>query len=134
MQWIRLYQSWSSDPKVQRLSETDQRRHVMLLLMRAEGNLESAADDEIAFFMRISEKEWTETKDTFIKKGLMSDNASGYDIPAWGRRQPKWDHSSERVKLWRKDHTCPDCNTLHKEVLLATDGKMIYCPVCLPKK
>lgn len=135
MEWIRLYQSWASDPKIQRCSEIDQRRHVMIMLMRAEGILDTASDEDIAYFMRISDEDWVKTRDRFLDKNLIehNDNGVGYDIPAWGRRQPKYDHSTERVKLWRKQHTCPDCKTVDKEVLLATDGKMVHCPICLGK-
>ncbi len=32
--WFRLYHEFSADPKVQMLSEADQRRYIMLLCMR----------------------------------------------------------------------------------------------------
>jgi hypothetical protein len=106
----------------------------MLMLMRAEGNLDTATDDDIAFFMRIKESCWLETRGRLLATGLLSDNGdAGYDIPSWGRRQPKWDHSSERVKLWRKEHTCPDCKSIDKQVQLSTSGDMVFCPVCLHK-
>ena len=38
-QWFRLYAEFAHDPKVQMLSEVDQRRYIMLLCMRCNGDV-----------------------------------------------------------------------------------------------
>ena len=56
-QWFRLYSEFATDPKVQMMSEADQRRFIMLLCMRCSNGDETLHDDEIAFQLRISEEE-----------------------------------------------------------------------------
>jgi hypothetical protein len=129
---MKLYCEWCSDPKVQTLSEQDQRRHIMLMLLCKMGDLEKATDDDVAFFMRLPSEEWLATKERLFKRGLISCNDNGKTcIPTWEKRQGKMDHSTERVRKWRKEHTCPDCRTIDKEVQLSTVGHMVYCPQCL---
>lgn len=97
MQWCRLYKDFSTDPKVQSLSECAQRRFIMLLCFRIDDELSKMTDDDIAFMMRISAQEWLETKDIFISKGLINNDC---EIGGWDKRQYS-STSAERMRILR---------------------------------
>ena len=59
--WFRMYSEFATDPKVQMLSEADQRRYMMLLCLRCSNALVTLHDEEIAFQLRISDEELAET-------------------------------------------------------------------------
>ena len=129
LRWWRQYVSWCSDPKVQLLEEYEQRRHVMLLGMQAQGDLEKATEQHICFFLRITPDEWKKTKKKFLLRGLIADNGDGcISIPAWEKRQGKHDISTPRVQLWRKQHTCVKCGMEHRSVQNTDQGQTIHCP------
>ena len=83
-QWFRLYAEFATDPKVQMLPETLQRRYVMLLCLRCQEQYETASAEQIAFMLRISLQEWQETRKVLIEQGLLVDNG---DIHGWSKRQ-----------------------------------------------
>jgi hypothetical protein len=59
-EWFRLYREFSSDPKVQMMSEQYQRRLVMLFCLRCNADVTlhvTLHDAEVAFQMRISDAE-----------------------------------------------------------------------------
>lgn len=70
-QWFRLYAEFANDPKIQMMSESNQRRYVMLLCIRCDNESSNISDEEIAFMLRISETEAIETKKVFTKIGLI---------------------------------------------------------------
>lgn len=117
--WFRLYAEFATDPKVQMMSEADQRRFVMLLCVWSQsvtpcdgdvtlhvtGDVTNAAqnsvlhDDELAFQLRISADDWAQTKARFMARGLISED----NVPlAWNKRQYVSDTSNDRVKRWRE--------------------------------
>lgn len=97
--WFRMYAEFSTDPKVQMLSEADQRRYVMLLCMRCSNGDVTLHDDEVAFQLRISNEQWEATKATLQAKGLITADA----LPvAWDKRQYVSDSSSARVAAYRE--------------------------------
>ena len=98
-QWFRMYAEFATDPKVQMLSEADQRRYVMLLCMRCGNDGETLHDDEVAFQLRISNAEWAETKATLLAKGLIEE---GNQPSAWDKRQYASDSSTARVSAHRE--------------------------------
>lgn len=98
-QWLRLYAEFATDPKVQMLSEANQRRYVMILCLRCSNGDVTLHDDEVAFQMRISADEWAATKAVFLAKGLINDNNTP---TAWDRRQFVSDSSAERVRKHRE--------------------------------
>ena len=114
--WFRLYHEFATDPKVQMLSEADQRRYVMLLCLRCSNGNETLHDDEIAFQLRISDDEWNSTKQRLLQRGLIDDvcNPCG-----WDKRQFSSDSSTARVSEHRarKKQACnvtetpPDTDT-----------------------
>lgn len=95
--WFRMYSEFAHDPKVQRLSESDQRRYIMLLCIKCNGDV-TVTDSDVAFQLRISDAEWDATKDILIERGLITkDNQPS----AWDKRQKPSDSSSERVARHR---------------------------------
>lgn len=80
-----MYAEFAYDPKVQVLTETLQRRYVILLCLHSEGKLENKPDDEIALALRVTDKNWHVTKMSLIERGLL-DAKTG--VPTgWDKRQ-----------------------------------------------
>ena len=131
--WFRLYSEFSTDPKVQMLSESDQRRLVMLFCFRCNGH-ETLQDEEVTFLLRISNEEWNGTKDRFIKKGFIDKNN---ELLNWDKRQYSSDSSSERVRSYRErkkqekesknnnETMCNDDETLHETNCNGIDTEQI---------
>ena len=97
--WFRMYSEFATDPKVQMLSEADQRRFIMLLCLRCGNGNVTLHDDEIAFQLRISNDEWEATKAVLVSKGLIDDESSPV---AWDKRQYVSDSSAARVRAHRE--------------------------------
>jgi len=128
-QWFRMYSEFAHDPKVQMLSEVDQRRLIMIYCMRCSDSLENITDDEVCFVLRISCDELQQTKNNLIKKGLILEN---WNIPSWDNRQFLSDSSNERVKRYREKRKKSglSCNgyTKHKEFIMSRDNsRCVYC-------
>lgn len=97
--WFRLYSEFASDHKMQMMSEAYQRRYVMLLCLRCSNGDVTLQDEEVAFQLRISSDEWSETKAAFIGKNLIDKHNR---VLAWERRQFISDSSVERVRKHRE--------------------------------
>ena len=104
--WFRLYAEFATDPKVQMLSEANQRRYIMLLCLRCSNGDETLQDEEVAFQLRISNEDWAATKTVLVAKGLIGEDNSP---SAWDRRQYRSDSSAERVRKHR-DNKKRGCN------------------------
>lgn len=96
--WFRLYSEFATDPKVQMLSESDQRRLIMLFCFRCNDNV-TLHDEEVTFLLRISNDEWQQTKALFIAKGFINDSN---EILNWDKRQFTSDTSKNRVAAYRE--------------------------------
>lgn len=96
-QWFRMYSEFSTDPKVQMLSEADQRRLTMLFCLRCNGHV-TLQDTEVTFLLRISNDSWLLTKALFIEKGFINNDN---EIINWDKRQFISDSSAERVARHR---------------------------------
>jgi hypothetical protein len=126
--WFRLYAEFATDPKVQMLSESHQRRLVMVFCMRCNGNV-TLHDEEVAFQLRISNEEWADTKAVFMAKGFIDDTN---EVLNWDKRQFVSDSSAERVAKHRekKKQACnvtvtpPDTEQIQNR----TDTEQIYEP------
>jgi len=82
--WFRLYREFSTDPKVQMMSEQNQRRFIMILCIRASCNDNvTLQDSEIAFQLRITNDEWSVTKALFIDKGFIDEENN---VLNWNKR------------------------------------------------
>ena len=109
-QWFRLYAEFATDPKVQMMSEANQRRFIMVLCLRCSNDDVTLQDEEVAFQLRISIEEWAATKALFLSKGLLDENNTP---SAWDKRQFVSDSSAERVRKHReakKKASSTDCN------------------------
>lgn len=99
MDWFRMYGEFATDPKVQMLSEAHQRRYIMILCMRCSNGDVTLQDEEVAFQLRISNEEWSQTKATLIGKGLVTESNQP---TAWDKRQFRSDSSAARVAAHRE--------------------------------
>ena len=97
-QWFRLYSEFAHDPKVQMLSEINQRRLIMLFCIRCNGNV-TLQDEQIAFQLRISMDEWLSSKAIFIDKNFINNDN---EVLNWDKRQFVSDSSAERVAKHRE--------------------------------
>lgn len=97
-QWFRLYSEFAHDPKVQMLSEVNQRRLIMLFCIRCNGDV-TLQDEQVAFQLRISMDEWLASKATFIDKNFINNDNR---VLNWDKRQFVSDFSAERVAKHRE--------------------------------
>lgn len=97
--WFRLYAEFATDPKVQMLSEQDQRRYIMLLCFRCSNGDVTLHDEEVTFLLRVTADEWASTKARLLAKNLIGEDNKP---TAWDKRQYASDSSTERVSAWRK--------------------------------
>ena len=100
MQWFRMYGEFATDPKVQSMSEALQRRLLMLLCLRCSNDLVTLQRDEVAFALRISNDELTETLLIFERKGFID---SDLNVLNWDKRQYASDSSAARVRKHREN-------------------------------
>lgn len=101
-QWFRMYSEFATDPKVQMMSEQNQRRLTMLFCMRCNVTTplqETLQDNHVTFQLRISNEEWFVTKGIFIENGFIDDNNK---LLNWDKRQYVSDSSSKRVAKHRE--------------------------------
>ena len=96
--WFRLYAEFATDPKVQMMSEANQRRFIVLLCLRCSNDDVTLQDEEVAFQLRISNEEWAQTKALFLSKNLIEEDNTP---TAWERRQFVSDSSAARVARHR---------------------------------
>ena len=97
--WFRLYSEFAFDPKMQTISETLQRRYIMLLCLKCHGDLPGLNDIQLSGALRISIDDLHETHKNLLSIGVITEN---YDIPKWSERQYLSDYSSLRVKKYRE--------------------------------
>lgn len=97
--WFRLYTEFASDPKVQLLDETLQRRFIMLLCLAGAGVTPTSDVSEVDFLLRIGVSECERTRSILVSKGLIDEN---WFPKKWTKRQFESDSSTERVKRFRK--------------------------------
>lgn len=97
--WFRMYAEFATDPKVQMLSEADQRRFMMVLCLRCSNGDVTLHDEEVAFQLRISDDEWSRTKGVLTARKLIDDDNKPV---AWEKRQYASDSSAERVSKHRE--------------------------------
>jgi len=104
-----MYSEFMNDPKVQLMSEVNQRRLVMIFCMRCNGNV-TLQDKHVTFMLRISDAEWSDSKAEFIDNGFIDNDNN---VLNWDKRQFISDSSVERVARHRALHktvTVTKCN------------------------
>ena len=109
--WFRLYHEFAVDPKVQMLSEVNQRRFIMLLCMKCSNSDEKLSNSEIAFYLRIKLGEWIDTKNRLMSVDLIDDDAHPIKNIEVGSDRPP-------AHIWR---------VLREEVFLRDDYTCLYC-------
>lgn len=97
--WFRFYTEFAFDPKVQLLSETLQRRFMMLLCCAAAGITPTTSVSQVNFVLRIPVSEIDETRSTLVAAGLIDDT---WFPTNWDKRQYQSDSSTSRVQRFRK--------------------------------
>jgi hypothetical protein len=107
MQWFRMYAEFATDPKVQSMDETLQRRFTMFLCLHCSGEYEALSDDELACALRITTDEVVRTKEVFRAKGFLD---AEFKIRNWNKRQYKSDDVNARVKKHRDEKRKQTCN------------------------
>jgi hypothetical protein len=117
--WFRMYAEFATDPKVQSMDETLQRRFIMFLCLQCSGEYERLSDDELAFALRISPAELVNTKDAFKQKRFLGDNG---EIRNWNKRQFKSDSSTGRVRKHRDKKRRNDDETLRNVSVTPPDS------------
>jgi hypothetical protein len=121
--WFRMYAEFATDPKVQMLSEADQRRLTMLLCFRCNDHV-TLHDTEVTFMLRINNDEWKVTKTLFIERGFINNDN---EILNWDKRQFASDTSKNRVAAYRERKKQESNNdvTLQKQKSNAIDTEQI---------
>jgi 5-methylcytosine-specific restriction endonuclease McrA len=124
-----MYSEFSHDPKVQMLSESMQRRYIMVMCMRCSDQLEGRTDEEVAFSLRIDLATTEETKELFIKKGFID---SDWNLLNWEKRQFTADNSVSRVQKYRANRKALGLTsngyTKHAVTVNQRDGHAcVYC-------
>jgi hypothetical protein len=94
-----MYSEFATDPKVQMLSEVDQRRFLMLLCIRCSNGNVTLQDEEVTFLLRITMDEWMQTKDNLVTRKLVDKYARPIN---WDKRQYVSDTSAARVRRHRE--------------------------------
>jgi hypothetical protein len=107
MLWFRMYAEYATDPKVQSMDETLQRRFTMFLCLHCNGEYDRLSDDELACALRISTDELSRTREVFRSKGFLGEDD---EIRNWNKRQYKSDDVSIRVKKHREKKKKRTCN------------------------
>jgi hypothetical protein len=97
--WFRMYAEFAHDAKVQMMTEVNQRRLIMLFCLRCSNVTVTLQDKHVAFQLRISEQEWTETKQVFLDNNFIDEDNN---LLNWDKRQFVSDSSAARVKRHRE--------------------------------
>jgi hypothetical protein len=122
MPWCRLHADFATDPKMQSMDETFQRRFIMLLCLQCTGDLMQLSDDEVACALRITPDELQQTKDLFSKKGFINGD---WGLKNWDKRQYKSDTSTERVQKHREKKRSGNVSVTPPDTDTDTDKKNI---------
>lgn len=96
--WFRQYAEFATNPKIQMLSEVDQRRLVMLQCIRCSNGDVTLQDEDVTFLLRVTHDEWLATKSRLLAKNLIDKNNHPTD---WDVKQQRSDSSTERVSRHR---------------------------------
>jgi hypothetical protein len=100
MTWFKLFAEWGSDPKVQTMTETLQRRLIMLWCLRCQADLTGLTEREIALYLHISLPALEKTRAIFVEKGFLEPD---WSMPKFDARQtPSDPTAAERMRNHRR--------------------------------
>lgn len=105
MAWLRLYTELLNDPKAQRLTGDEFKGWINILCLAKENDGAIPPLSDVAFALRMSEKQTEKLLLKLTKSGLIDETESGLEPHNWSVRQYKSDVSTERVKRFRKRST-----------------------------
>jgi hypothetical protein len=98
--WFKLFSEWGSDPKVQSMPESLQRRLIMLWCLRCTTDLTGLTPREIALYLHISLPALEKTRAVFVEKGFIEPD---WSLPKFEARQaPSDPTAAERMRNYRK--------------------------------
>jgi hypothetical protein len=95
--WFRFYAEFEDDPKVQMMSEVDQRRLALLFCQRCKEEIRT--DEQRSFKWRVSLAEVARTKAVFLANGFIDED---WNLLNWNKRQFLSDSSTDRVRNHRR--------------------------------
>ena len=102
MPWLKLWCDFLHDPKVQMLSEVDQRRYLMVLIVKMTGELAKTPDTAtLAWKLHIEETSCEQTLQVLVRRGLLSICDGMIDVVGWHKRQDKDPEAAERKRKQR---------------------------------
>lgn len=117
-EWFRLYADFAISPKIQMLSEADQRRYIMLMCMACDSKDGSITDKLVSFRLRISHEETMRTKQTLTEAGLIIGDWSLSTSLRTDAGRPLahvWNEIRSRI-FKRDDYTCRYCGERGKKL------------------
>jgi len=97
--WLRLYNDFPDNIKVRALPEPLQLRYVWFLCLERRGRFSGRSDAEVAWLLRLTETDVTESRKQLAEAGLIDPGGEPHD---WQERQSRSDSSAERTRKWRK--------------------------------
>ena len=113
MPWLRLYTEFASDPVMQSLAFEDQRHFIILLCLKGNGTLDRpmkpAARDRIIYRgLGLDPNSAEEAKRRMMESEIID---AKWQPKAWDKRQFTRDHSTERVRKYRKNNETGNANS-----------------------
>lgn len=98
--WLKLWNEFAVDIKVQSMSEAMQRRLVMIFCLTSSGDIPGLTEQEIAHALSITKSELAKTKQLFIDKHFIDD---AWKLSKWEKRQlPADPTAAERMRRLRE--------------------------------
>ena len=101
LQWFRFYAEVLDDPKVQRLSGPTFKNWLNVLCLASRGDGVLPPTPDIAFALRMGEKEAAAVVSELRTAGLIDETARGLMPHNWEGRQFQSDSSKNRTRAWR---------------------------------
>lgn len=99
LSWCRFYVNFAHNIDIQALSEVDQRRYLMLLLLKTENQIRTNfSNTTIAHYLNISAAAWKKTRDKLIEVGIIdfTNHPTG-----WEFRQRPSDSGAKKMRAYR---------------------------------
>jgi hypothetical protein len=110
--WFKFYHEWSHDPKIQTLSEADQRRHVVFMALHCRG--EDFDLTKYAYAMRISTDELSATIARLSQAGVRFDDRG--NLSGWKKRQGPSEKERQRKSRQKRKAKTEESRDSHVTV------------------
>jgi len=116
--WFRMYAEFAHDPKVQMLSESMQRRYIMIMCMRCSNADVIYYTEDVAWHLRISLEDAEDTRQILTTAGLIEAGwrlATPLEIDPVRPPSHVWRAIRDRI-FARDDYTCQYCGERGKKL------------------